>query len=99
MTIQEEVAEKLRHIRERITDYDYEIQTSLYAFPEYVKEGKTYKERVQILIMCYMFCPDLYELETWKLDNIIDYIIETNEDYEIDKPYIDRCVELIKEVK
>ena len=64
----------------------------------YVKFGTTNKERLQILIMCYVVNPKLEELNNWTINDLLNYIKETDEYYEKDKEIIERCVNLINEL-
>ena len=73
------------------------IVVDIQDYPEIVAQGKTFKERKQLLWCCYAVYPKIGEIDKLSLEEMIDYIKETDEFYSIDKPYIDKCVELIAE--
>ena len=73
------------------------IIVDIQEFPNIVAEGKTFKERKELLWRCYAVWPKIEEIDKLSLEEMIDYIKETDEFYSIDKPYIDKCVELIAE--
>lgn len=95
MEIEKEVKEKLDNIKAKNVGANYEIYASVKDYSKYVKCGKTYKERLQIFMMLYMYCPTLEELENWTLKQLLDYIKETNDYYDLDKKYINQCVRLV----
>ena len=78
---------------------DYDIETSFNDFYKYLDLGRTKKECLQIFMMCYVVNLKVEELTTWSLQDLLDYIKETDEYYKQDKKYIDRCVKIIESRK
>lgn len=77
---------------------EYDIYTTFEEFKNYVALGKTSKERLQILIMCYVDNPTIEELNNWTLEDLLEYIKETDvEFYGQDMIEIRKCIKLIKE--
>lgn len=78
---------------------NYNIYSPIRKFKNYVALGKTSKERLQILIMCYVNNPTIEELNNWTLENLLDYIKETDDEeyYGQDMIEIRKCIKLIKE--
>jgi len=71
-------------------------------FSDYTKEvikGKTYMERKEIFWRCYAAAPKKEEVERLSLEDMVNYIKETDEFYEDDKKYVNACVALIEEMK
>ena len=99
MSEQEIVQEKLENIKNGVKDFDYEIYTDFSNFKNIVKLGKTYRERLQLLIMCYYYEPKLEELKNLTLEQVLDYIKETDEQYRQDEKYVIECINLIKELE
>ena len=75
-----------------------EIEVSFSEFPKEVSKGKTYKERKEIFWRCYAVNPKKEEIDNLSLQDMIDYIKETDTYYKQDKKYIDKCIKLINEV-
>ena len=76
-----------------------EIYVSVSEFPKEIAKGKTYTERKEILWRCYASNPKKEDIDNLSLQDMIDYIKDTDEFYEDDKKYIDECVRLIEEVE
>ena len=76
-----------------------EIHVGFSDFPSIVAQGKTYRERKELFWRCYAVNPKKEEIDKLSLQDMIDYIKETDEFYNEDKLYIDMCVKLIEEVK
>ncbi len=91
------IKENLENIQNKNADFDYEIYADVSEFPEIVSLGATYKERLQILIMLYYVNPTLKEIRKLDIEQVFDYIKETNEYYERDKKYFKECMYLITE--
>lgn len=96
-------AEKVRDLLDNIkngNEIDFNIMVEIQSWEQYVRLGKTKKERLQILIMCYVVNPTLEILNNWTLENLLDYIEETDdkEFYEKDMKEINKCVDLINEL-
>lgn len=89
------VKENLKQINNGNTNFNYEIQIGYDEYMDYVKIGRTPKEQLKILMMCYMANPKLEELKTWDLKQIIDYIVETDECFEEYKVYLDEICKFI----
>ena len=81
-------------------DIDFDIYTSIKEYKNYVKLGRNKKERLQILIMCYVDKPTIDELNDWSLNDLLYYIKETDDIdfYEEDMIEINKCVDLINEM-
>lgn len=94
--IEKEVKEKLDNIKAKKVGANYELYASIKDYTKYIKYGETYKERLQIFIMLYVYSPTLEELENWTLNKLLDYIKETNNYYNLYEKHIDKCVKLIK---
>lgn len=78
------------------------LEEILVGYPEYkdvVKQGKTSKERKELLWRCYACNPKKEEVETMSVEDMVEYIKETDPLYDYYKKYIDECVKLIKEVE
>lgn len=74
-----------------------EIHVSFEDFSKEVIKGETYEERKEILWRCYASNPTKDDLKRMSLEDIIDYIRETDEFWNFDKKYVDACVALIRE--
>ena len=74
-----------------------EIHCDFSDFSKEVIKGNTYDERKEILWRCYASNPTKEDLEKMTLEDIINYIRETDEFWLDDKKYVDACVALIKE--
>lgn len=73
---------------------DFEVEANFKDFPEILSKLNK-EDRLKGLMMLYMSNPKLEELNSWDLDKLLSYIEETDEYYNEDKEYIDRCVNLI----
>lgn len=80
---------------------DFNIFVGTEEYKDYVKLGRNSKERLQILIMCYVNNPKIEELNNWSLDDLLEYIKETDDEefYEQDMVEIRKCIDLINEKK
>lgn len=76
-----------------------EIHAEFKDFSEIVKEGKTYEERKELFWRCYAVNPKKEEIEKMSLSDMVDYIKDTDQFYEDDKKYIDKCIKLIEEME
>ncbi len=74
-----------------------EIHAGFEDFPKIVKEGKTYEERKELFWRCYAVNPKKEEVKNLTLEEMVDYIEETDQFYEDDKKYVEECIKLIKE--
>lgn len=75
-----------------------EIYVAYEDYPEIIKEGKTQKERKELLWRCYACNPKKEEVENMSLEDMIEYMKETDPLFDYYKNIIDNCVKLIKEV-
>lgn len=82
-------------------EMDFDIFTSIKEYQNYVKLGRNKKERLQILIMCYVYKPTIKELNYWSLNDLLEYIRETDDIdfYEDDMIEIKKCIDLIDEME
>lgn len=94
---EERVNNLLKNIKKGV-ETDFNLMVGVQSWELYVKFGTTKKERLQILIMCYVANPKLEELNNWTINDLLNYIKETDEYYEKDKEIIERCVNLINEL-
>lgn len=76
-----------------------EIHVGIEDYEEIVKEGKTYLERKELFWRCYAVNPKKEEIEKMSLSDMVDYIKDTDQFYEDDKKYIDKCIKLIEEME
>lgn len=78
---------------------DFNIFADVREYKNYVKLGRNSKERLQILIMCYVDNPTIEELNSWTINKFAEYVKETDDEkfYEQDILEINKCVELINE--
>lgn len=76
-----------------------EIYVDIEQFPRVVMRGKSYNERKELLWRCYASNPKKSEVEKMSLEDMIDYIKDTDEFWFKDYIYINSCVELINELK
>lgn len=76
-----------------------EIYVNMEQFPVVVMRGKSYNERKELLWRCYASNPKKSEVEKMSLEDMIDYIKDTDEFWSEDYIYINACVELINEFK
>lgn len=75
-----------------------EIHVDFKDFSKIVIKGQTYQDRKELLWRCYAVNPKREEVMTMTLDDIVDYIRETDEFWNEDKKYVDACIALIKEL-
>ena len=75
-----------------------EIYVDFKDFSKEVIKGKTYKERKTIFWRCYAANPKEEDISKLSLNDMVNYIQDTDEYYEQDKKYVDACVALIKEM-
>ena len=76
-----------------------EIYVDIEKFPRVVMRGKSYNERKELLWRCYASNPKKSEVEKMSLEDMIDYIKDTDDFWYEDYIYINSCVELINELK
>ena len=76
-----------------------EIYVDIEQFPRVVMRGKSYNERKELLWRCYASNPKKSEVEKMSVEDMIDYIKDTDEFWYEDYIYINSCVELINELK
>lgn len=76
-----------------------EIYVDIKQFPKVVMRGKSYNERKELLWRCYASNPKKSEVEKISLEDMIDYIKDTDDFWHEDYIYINSCVELINELK
>lgn len=97
--IEEQILNNLEFIKKNIYSYNYEIETSIEMLPNLIKLGKTKKEKLQILMMCYISNPSLNELRDWSLNTFKRYVKQTDDFYEHDLYYFNKCYKLIELTK
>lgn len=76
-----------------------EIYVDIEKFPRVVMRGKSYNERKELLWRCYASNPKKSEVEKMSVEDMINYIKDTDEFWFEDYIYINSCVELINELK
>lgn len=92
----ESIYQKLDNLNNRIED-NFNLFVDIKEYRKYVELGRNNKEKLQILIMCYVDNPTIDELNNWSLNDLLDYIKETDEEfYEQDMIEIKKCIELIE---
>lgn len=97
--MKEKVYENLVKYYNNISDtgaWKYDIYASVQEWAEIVYLGYSYQDRLNILKMLYIYNCSLDDLKNMTLDDLLDYIKETDDLYEQDKVFIDECVKLIK---
>ena len=82
-----------------MTDNLEEIFVTVEQYPLVVMRGKSYKERKELLWRCYASNPKKSEIEKMSVQDMRDYIQETDEFFDEDYIYIDACIILINEFK
>ena len=92
--MQEKVFENLVRFYNDI-EGTYDIYASVKDWEKIVYLGYSYKDRLNILKMLYLNNCRLEDLQNMSLSELLDYIKETDDEYEKDKKYIDKCVALI----
>jgi hypothetical protein len=78
-------------------DLFYDVEVGVENFVKYDKLGKTFEERKQILMMCYIANVTLDELLNWTLDKVAYYISATDDYYDEDEYIFNECYRLIRE--
>lgn len=76
-----------------------EIYIDIEKFPRVVMRGKSYNERKELLWRCYASNPKKSEVEKMSVEDMINYIKDTDDFWYEDYIYINSCVELINEFK
>lgn len=90
------IYQKLDNLNNGIED-NFNLFVDIKEYKKYVELGRNNKEKLQILIMCYVDNPTIDELNNWSLNDLLDYIKETDEEfYEQDMIEIKKCIELIE---
>jgi hypothetical protein len=97
MTDEERVLKNLEDIKANNKDLFYDVEVGVENFVKYVKLGKTFEERKQILMMCYIANVTLDELLNWTLDKVAYYISATDDYYDEDEYIFNECYRLIRE--
>ena len=72
----------------------FEVEADFKNFPKILSKLNK-EDRLKGLMMLYMSNPKPEELNSWDLDKLLSYIEETDEYYNEDKEYIDKCINLI----
>lgn len=77
---------------------DFNIYVGVEEYKDIVKLGRNGKEKLQLLIMCYVNNPTIEELNNWTLEQFLEYVKETDDEefFEQDMVEIRKCVEIIK---
>ena len=77
---------------------DFNLYVGFDEFVDYVELGRTSKERLKILIMCYVNNPTIEEINNWTLEEFLNYVKDTDdiEFYEQDMVVIRKCIDLIE---
>ena len=96
--MEQDINNLLETLRE-IPRINFNLYVGIENYKDCVKLGRNAKERLQILIMCYVNNPTIDELLNWTLNDLLEYIKETDDEefYEQDMIEINKCIELIKE--
>ena len=96
--MEKEIYEMLDNLKQG-KQIDFNIFVGVDEYKNYVKLGRNSKERLQILIMCYVNNPKIDELNNWSLNDLLEYIKETDDEefYEQDMVEIRKCIDLINE--
>lgn len=74
-----------------------EIHCDFSDFSKQVIKGETFTERKTIFWRCYAANPKKEDIKNMTVQDMVNYIKETDEFYEDDKKYVDACVALIYE--
>lgn len=98
-TKQRIIMDRLDWIKHDIDNVNYEVEAGIKDFKSYIAFGGTRKERLQIFMMLYMAHPTLKELKEWTLDNLLDYINDTDDKLAQDWDYIEDCKNTVLEVE
>lgn len=75
-----------------------EIYVAYEDYPIIIKQGKTQKERKELFWRCYACNPKKEEVENMSVEDMVEYIKDTDPFFNYYKSIIEKCVELIKEV-
>lgn len=77
---------------------DFNIYVGVEEYKDIVKLGRNEKEKLQLLIMCYVNNPTIEELNNWTLNDLLEYIKETDDEefYEQDMVEIRKCIKIIE---
>ena len=77
---------------------DFNIYVGVEEYKDIVKLGRNGKEKLQLLIMCYVNNPTIEELNNWTLEQFLEYVKETDDEefFEQDMVEIRKCIEMIK---
>lgn len=77
---------------------DFNIYVGVEEYKDIVKLGRNGKEKLQLLIMCYVNNPTIEELNNWTLNDLLEYIKETDDEefYEQDMVEIRKCIKIIE---
>lgn len=78
---------------------DFNIYVGVEEYKDIVKLGRNRKEKLQLLIMCYVINPTIEELNNWTLEQFLKYVKETDDEefYEQDMVEIRKCIKIIEE--
>lgn len=78
---------------------DFNIYVGVEEYKDIVKLGRNGKEKLQLLIMCYVNNPTIEELNNWTLEQFLEYVKETDdkEFFEQDMVEIRKCIKIIEE--
>lgn len=78
---------------------DFNIYVGVEEYKDIVKLGRNRKEKLQLLIMCYVNNPTIEELNNWTLEQFLEYVKETDDEefFEQDMVEIRKCIDLINE--
>lgn len=78
---------------------DFNIYVGVEEYKDIVKLGRNGKEKLQLLIMCYVNNPTIEELNNWTLEQFLEYVKETGDEefFEQDMVEIRKCIKIIEE--
>lgn len=78
---------------------DFNIYVGVEEYKDIVKLGRNGKEKLQLLIMCYVNNPTIEELNNWTLEQFLEYVKETDDEefFEQDMVEIRKCIKIIEE--
>lgn len=74
------ILENLEEFKKGNKNFDYSIETYYELFGDILKMFKTKDERLKALIMIYTYNVSFIDLDTWSLQDLKDYIYETEDD-------------------
>lgn len=95
--MEEEVYENLVRFYNGIENGNYDIYASIEDFPKIVRLGYSDKDRLAIFKMLYLNNCTLEDLEEMSLNDLMDYIKETDDYFDDDKKYFDDCIKAIND--